>query len=239
MFRRCRLALLCLVVLAGLGSAVAVAAGAAPLTRPGQPTRLAVGVEVQRFTAVGRSLRASGIVTAKLTDNTGHASVSRTTVALSAAVGARCKVLHLFLNELSLNLLGLNAHLDKVQLDITGQPRGGVLGSLFCKLVRTHVAADRAAAARALTVAVDRHANHVLRFTANLSPTTTASQAANAICPVLDLVVGPLDLQLLGLQVDLNRVHLVVTADRGGGALGALFCKLSSNTLPTPAIPTP
>ncbi len=238
MSRRCRLVLLCLVMLAGLASAAEVSAATAPVQPSAHATRLAVGVEVLRFSAAGRSLKASGMVTAKLTDNTGHTSVTHAAVALSASTGGRCKVLHLFLNELSLNLLGLDAHLDKVQLDITGQPRGGVLGSLFCKLARTHVAADRAATARALTVAVRHHANHVLRFTAYLAPTTTTSPAANAICPVLNLIVGPLDLQLLGLQVDLNRVHLVVTADRGGGALGVLFCKLSNNTLPA-TLPTP
>ena len=46
---------------------------------------------------------------------------------------------------------------------------------------------------------------------------------------MLDLVVGPLNLQLLGLVVDLQRVHLSVTATRGAGALGDLFCQLADN----------
>lgn len=34
--------------------------------------------------------------------------------------------------------LGLHADPDKVQLDVTGNPQGGLLGSLFCKLADNH-----------------------------------------------------------------------------------------------------
>src|SRR5436309_493183 len=94
-------------------------------------------------------------------------------------------------------------------------------------------ASAHASAARALTHGIRRGHGHAVRFTAYLQPAVSASQAAVATCPVLDLVVGPLDLKLLGLVVDLNRVHLVVTATRGGGALGDLFCKLADNTVTT------
>ncbi len=230
MFRGRRFALLTLVALAGVASAFAVggspAAGGTSAARPG---RLAVGVEVLRFAAAGKSLRATGLVTARLTDNTGRTSTARSTVALTAAAGGNCRVLHLFLNELTLNLLGLHAHLDKVQLDITGDPNGGVLGSLFCRLAHARVASARAAAARQLSAQVRGRPGHVLRFSAQFNPAATTSQAANATCPVLDLVVGPLNLKLLGLIVDLNKVHLVVTATRGEGALGDLFCNLADN----------
>jgi hypothetical protein len=190
-------------------------------------------VEVFRFSAAGKKMTATGFVTARLTDNRGHNTTVRSRVALSAASGGGCRVLHLFLNELTLKLLGLNAHLDKVQLDITGDSRGGVLGSLFCKLAHARVASARASAARALTAGVRRQRGHVVGFTAYVNPTATTSQAANATCPVLDLVVGPLNLQLLGLIINLNRVHLNVTATRGQGALGDLFCKLADNSTTT------
>ena len=55
-----------------------------------------------------------------------------------------------------------------------------------------------------------------------------ASQAANAaaiVCPVLHLVLGPLDLNLLGLAVHLNTVVLDITAIPGAGnLLGNLLC---------------
>jgi len=42
---------------------------------------------------------------------------------------------------------------------------------------------------------------------------------AAASCQILDLVLGPLDLDLLGLVVHLNQVHLNITADAGPGNL--------------------
>lgn len=50
---------------------------------------------------------------------------------------------------------------------------------------------------------------------------------AQAVCPILDLTLGPLDLDLLGLQVHLNRVVLVITAVSGpGNLLGNLLCAI-------------
>jgi hypothetical protein len=211
-------------------SGSAASAGQAPSARSG---RLAVGVQVLRFYTAGRSVKATGMVTARLTDNTGRTSTVKTMVAMTAATGGGCRVLHLYLNELTLTLLGLRAHLDKVVLDVTGNARGGVLGSLFCKLAKAKVASARVAGARALTTAVRRRRGHVLRFTAFIHPAVTGSAAAGTVCPVLDLVVGPLNLQLLGLVVDLNRVHLNVTATRGAGALGDLFCTLAGKSVTT------
>lgn len=47
-------------------------------------------------------------------------------------------------------------------------------------------------------------------------------------CPILDLVLGPLDLNLLGLHVTLNQVNLVIEAIGGAGALlGNLLCAIA------------
>jgi len=54
------------------------------------------------------------------------------------------------------------------------------------------------------------------------------------LCPVLDLALGPLHLNLLGLIVDLNRVHLTITADSNGGVLGSLLCGLAGGAAPAP-----
>ena len=151
-----------------------------------------------RFYTAGRSLQATGLVTARLTDNTGRTETVKTMVALTASTGGGCRVLHLDLKELTLTLLGLRAHLDRVILDVTGNAQGGVLGSLFCKLAKAKVASARVADARALTAAVQRQRGHVLRFSAYIHPAVAAGTAAGTVCPVLDLVVGPLDLQLLG-----------------------------------------
>ena len=55
---------------------------------------------------------------------------------------------------------------------------------------------------------------------------------------MLDLVLGPLDLNLLGLMVHLDRVQLRITADPNGGLLGSLLCSLAGGP-PTPPVPVP
>jgi hypothetical protein len=50
---------------------------------------------------------------------------------------------------------------------------------------------------------------------------------AAATCEILNLVLGPLDLDLLGLQVNLSQVILTVTGETGAGQLlGNLLCGL-------------
>lgn len=62
------------------------------------------------------------------------------------------------------------------------------------------------------------------------TPVTSAvtTAASNGVCSILDLTLGPLHLNLLGLVVDLNQVHLTLTAVPGGGLLGNLLCGLSN-----------
>lgn len=51
---------------------------------------------------------------------------------------------------------------------------------------------------------------------------------AQAVCPILHLILGPLNLDLLGLNVDLSRVVLDITADPTGGLLGNLLCAVAN-----------
>ena len=53
--------------------------------------------------------------------------------------------------------------------------------------------------------------------------------AALGSCTILDLTLGPLHLNLLGLVVDLNQVHLTITGQTGpGNLLGNLLCGLAN-----------
>ena len=63
----------------------------------------------------------------------------------------------------------------------------------------------------------------------NGSSVTDGRVAANAgACDILNLVLGPLDLNILGLQVDLQRVVLDITAVAGAGnLLGNLLCAVA------------
>jgi hypothetical protein len=49
--------------------------------------------------------------------------------------------------------------------------------------------------------------------------TATTSVAATGSCEILNLVLGPLDLDLLGLVVHLDQVVLNITAEQGPGNL--------------------
>ena len=61
------------------------------------------------------------------------------------------------------------------------------------------------------------------------------AKSAAVTCPVLHLVLGPLNLNLLGLNVSLNQVVLDVTAVPGAGnLLGNLLCSVSNLLNGTP-----
>jgi hypothetical protein len=56
----------------------------------------------------------------------------------------------------------------------------------------------------------------------------TANAPAAVACNVLNLTLGPLNLNLLGLVVTLNQIHLVITAVPGAGnLLGNLLCAVA------------
>jgi hypothetical protein len=57
---------------------------------------------------------------------------------------------------------------------------------------------------------------------------TTTLLGASGSCEILNLVLGPLSLNILGLQVDLNQVVLNITAQSGpGNLLGNLLCTVA------------
>jgi hypothetical protein len=61
-------------------------------------------------------------------------------------------------------------------------------------------------------------------------PVDTSAAAPDAVgCSVLNLTLGPLNLNLLGLVVTLNQVHLTITAVPGAGnLLGNLLCAVAN-----------
>jgi len=77
-------------------------------------------------------------------------------------------------------------------------------------------------------------ANGTLNFLLNGVQQAVAQVAvpvtgATGTCPVLNLTLGPLDLNLLGLVVHLNQINLVITAQSGpGNLLGNLLCAITN-----------
>lgn len=55
------------------------------------------------------------------------------------------------------------------------------------------------------------------------------SAAANGTCTILDLTIQPIDLNLLGLMVHTDTIHLEITAQSGpGNLLGNLLCGVAN-----------
>lgn len=70
--------------------------------------------------------------------------------------------------------------------------------------------------------------NQSVTTTAAAAPSTAAALASGGSCDVLNLVLGPLHLDLLGLNVDLNQVVLNITSQTGAGNLvGNLLCAVT------------
>jgi hypothetical protein len=82
-----------------------------------------------------------------------------------------------------------------------------------------------------------------LRFTTFTSSTGKVTKLSKAVtatdamtsssnsktCKILNLILGPLHLNLLGLVVHLNKVHLTITAVKGpGNLLGNLLCAVAN-----------
>jgi len=229
-------------------SAGTVGAGAAPDRAVGQstdatPAIVDVNFTINRFVRQGRRIVAQGSVIATAT----HAAATPAVVrkAFSVAVATKrgtgtfssaqriCDVLTLNLGPLHLEILGLVIDLSRVVLTIKADSNGGLLGSLLCGLAGgagTASAAKLNSTAKRLTKAAKANGLNrgVAGFQVQAPPGLT--QAPGTVCTILDLVLGPLDLNVLGLLVHLDRLRLTITAVRGGGILGDLLCGLAGGT---------
>jgi len=151
--------------------------------------------------------------------------------------GGTCPVLNLSLGPIHLSLLGLNVDTSSICLQITAIQGGGLLGDLLCSIANLlNGGANLADVLAGLTSAqlniLDSGLTQVLNQ-AVFIPLTQSDAVAAAACNVLNLDLGPIDLNLLGLRVQLNDcnngpVTLDITATPGGGLLGNLLCALSN-----------
>jgi hypothetical protein len=222
----------------GSGSATQSRARAAATGSTQQIGMLNVRFTIQRFVRRGTRLYAVGTTSAKFSPVASRSDLPTATsskrftarvIAVKAVHSAQriCPVLELTLGPTHLNLLGLIVDLSTVHLTITADSQGGLLGRLFCSLGgHGHSRAQR------LTKAAHRSGLSTkgvrmgvpLYQTSSGSISTMATASPETICSILDLTLGPLDLNLLGLMVHLDQVHLTITADSDGGILGQLLC---------------
>jgi hypothetical protein len=76
--------------------------------------------------------------------------------------------------------------------------------------------------------AVVRGQTNTVPFTAPVNLSLAEDQTGAGACPILDLELGPINLDLLGLVVETSPICLVITAYEGGGLLGDLLCSVAN-----------
>jgi hypothetical protein len=106
-------------------------------------------------------------------------------------------------------------------IPITGTSAGGSFDGTFT-LIRFVSNSGALAAVGTLTGTLTTAAGETVGIVRNLTLPVTIGDAT---CDILHLELGPLSLDLLGLQVDLSRIVLDITAQAGAGNLvGNLLC---------------
>jgi hypothetical protein len=97
----------------------------------------------------------------------------------------------------------------------------GALTSVTGTVTSLVATLDRATGLTTITGAFTDTAGNVTNF-------TTTLLGASGACQILDLTLGPLDLNVLGVVVHLDTVHLNITAQSGSGnLLGNLLCSVA------------
>jgi hypothetical protein len=184
-------------------------------------------------------------------------SVPLTLTSSPNAADPTCPILNLHLGEIHLDLLGLHVDTSEICLKITAHEGGGLLGDLLCGV--SNLLNQGSPLGGILGGLTQTNLNNLLGGLTSLlnnvlgqltAPTAVvgAGQSAAAaahgghVCDVLNLSVGPVDLNLLGLQVHLDNCHngpitLDITAEPGSGnLLGNLLCNVT-NLLNNPSNP--
>jgi hypothetical protein len=109
---------------------------------------------------------------------------------------------------------------------ITAAQSGGALNGAFDITRFTQNAAGRLVAHGTFT-GTYTDANGVTQQITSAARAVVSNAAAGR-CEIANLVLGPLHLNLLGLNVDLNQVHLNISATPGpGNLLGNLLCSVT------------
>ena len=127
-----------------------------------------------------------------------------------------------------------NKNTNRLVVPVTGTAAGvGAVAGNFA-ISRFEIQDGTLMAVGALTATVTDATGNVIRtiVTQIAMPVNNAAGGAAAAaagsCDILNLVLGPLHLDLLGLVVDLNQVVLNITGQTGAGnLLGNLLCAIT------------
>jgi hypothetical protein len=224
--------------IAGVAVLVAVFTGAAaPAQAQINLTAININPQNVTFNAVTGVLT---IANATLEGTLGGApfKTNITNFVLGPSNGNSCSVLDLELGPIHAELLGLHVDTSSICLTITAQQGQGILGDLLCGLAGGNLnllSTDIST----LVSGLESILNGALGRARNAPPGggNTGGSVCTGQCTVLDVVLGPLTLKLLGVTVKLNDcsqgpVQVCVsatpsTATTGGGLLGDILCSLA------------
>jgi hypothetical protein len=198
-----------------------------PAAAQAAQNELSMRAKITSFAAQDGRLIARGVLTGTLRNG---AAVTRDRSQIRFKVsqrraGRRCDILTLNLQQLFLELLGARVETSAINLELYAR-RGAVLGNLFCALSRARISIPQVA--RAMNRKLD---GRPLPVMAAEAPIRAADHQGT--CQVLKLILGPLHLDLLGLNVDLygrtkqSPVIVTISAVPGHGLLGDLLCSLA------------
>jgi hypothetical protein len=105
---------------------------------------------------------------------------------------------------------------------------GGITSSIPCEVAGTPTTCQLTVTSFTVVNGVLTAVGTVTGGTPSVTVPFSAPVQATGTCRILDLTLGPLHLDLLGLVVDLNQVHLLITAQQGpGNLLGNLLCAVA------------
>jgi hypothetical protein len=161
-----------------------------------------------------------------------------TNFVLTPGHGKHCAVLNLALGPIDIALLGLHIDTSPICLDITANQGQGILGDLLCSLAGAGGVLDvintilnSADFLNSLSAVLNQALGHAKNAHGH-----AAGMVCTGVCQVLDVVIGPLDLHLLGVKVKLDDcakgpVEVCVSANPGEGLLGELLCDLAGSGL--------
>jgi len=191
-----------------------------------------IPIMIQSVTVSGGQLMANGLV------GTTPFQTPITLTPGETPEGATCPILNLSLGPINLDLLGLNVDTSPICLDITAVPgEGALLGNLLCSIANLlngglSLSDVLGGLGQQDLATLDTGLTQLLNQ-AVFVPLSSSDAVVSATCNVLSLAIGPLDLNLLGLRVELDDcdngpVTVDITADPAGGLLGGLLCAVAN-----------
>jgi hypothetical protein len=154
--------------------------------------------------------------------------------------GTECSVLDLHLGPINLALLGLHVDTSQICLELTATEGGGLLGDLLCGLAGGDLLGLGIPILPTAGEVADLEGALTDILNGTLSQAQPGQGGGGDVCmgetEILHLVVGPLDLSLLGLNVLLDNceggpVEVCVSATAGEGLLGNLLAGLANGPI--------